>query len=367
MSDSELTTLKQRADLLDSMVKSLQSQLKQVQSNQPNSSEDSRENKNSKSNQKNKRSSRTIDQLGERMKAYEEKAYITKIMNNKEPLIVRLDGHCFHTFTKGFDRPFDTHLHRAMVLTTGDLVDRFQARTGYTQSDEITLIFDAAESEEKDMENDTENIGKKKKKSRHPNDRTRVHLFGGRGVKISSVLSGYCSTRFNYHLTQMSNNGIFDDGNIYKKHVQKRVINGEAHFDGRCFNVPNRVEVLNNIIWRCHFDCTRNSISSLARKYFSQKQMHGKGKKDLIEMMKTEKNVDWNEQPLAFRYGTFVKRELYDLEYVKKGKIEEKGMTKRTRVTAIPIELDKFDEKYIYMLMSKYWTKEWLDLKSNSK
>merc|ERR550525_2009160 len=125
------------------------------------------------------------------MKAYEEIGKASKSVNHSEPLIVRLDGHCFSTFTKGFVRPFDVNLHRAMVLTTADLVNRFHAQTGYTQSDEITLIWDAAlkeeivnEAAESKTENDSENISKndtsKQKRKRQSNTESKVHLFGGR-------------------------------------------------------------------------------------------------------------------------------------------------------------------------------------------
>ena len=365
MSQQDLSALQNRADLLESLVKSLESQIQQLTGDKSKNTTSSAEESKESNKTHSKKKPRAIDALGARMKVYEEQAYVTKILDSNQPLIVRLDGHCFHTFTKGFIRPFDKNLHRAMVLTTGDLVDRFQAYSGYTQSDEITLIFPAANDEENNDENDLKNNKtekKSKKKNKNKNNKDRVLLFGGRNVKISSVLAGYCSTRFNYHLTQMSNDGLFSDEKVYAKHVQKRVINGEAHFDGRCFNVPNKIEVLNNVLWRCHFDCTRNSISSLARSYYSPKQMHGKGSKDLMEMLKTEKNIDWaTDTPMAFRYGTFVKRELYDVEYVKRGDKQEKGITQRTRIAFTPIEMDKFDEKYIGMLLSKYWTQEWLD------
>merc|ERR1719229_170009 len=309
------------------------------------------------------------------MKGYEEAGKASLCVNHCEPLIVRLDGHCFSTFTKGFVRPFDENLHRAMVLTTADLVERFHAQTGYTQSDEITLIWDAAlkeetedESSELKTENDSENVKvvsqkKKRKKQSHPE--SRVHLFGGRTTKISSVLSGFCSARFNYHLTQMSNEGVFEDEKVYKKHIQQRVISGMAHFDGRTFNVPSDTEVLNNIIWRCSFDCRRNSVSALARKYYSPKEMHGKGRHELVEMMKREKNVNWDDAPMAFRFGTFVKRELYEKEFVRMVRDkEQRGMAKRTRMAGIPIQLEHFEEKYMNMLLSKYWTEEWLEMES---
>lgn len=293
------------------------------------------------------------------MKVYEERAYATKIMNHTEPMIVRLDGHCFHTFTKGFQRPFDENLHRAMVLTTGDLVQRFHAQSGYTQSDEITLIWDAAVKEQSE-ENDGENERKTGKKEREKN---RVHLFGGRATKIASVLSGYCSTRFNYHLTRMASDGVFADDAVYAARVQQRIVNGEAHFDGRAFNVPSAAEVLNNVIWRCHFDCTRNSISNLARSYYSARALNGKSSTDKLEMLRTEHGVDWEcDVPMAFKYGTFVKRELYDKQFVRQTtQGQETGVSQRTRIGFTPIKLDKFEHRFIKMLLSKYWSKEWLE------
>ena len=157
--NQDLLALQNRADLLESMIESLKSQLEQITGKKPDemqtttsSVEESKENELGKGKGKQKRTARAIDALGARMKQYEEQAYNTKFVDNNLPLIVRLDGHCFHTFTKGFIRPFDKNLHRAMVLTTGDLVDRFQAYCGYTQSDEITLIFPAANDNEEKVE-----------------------------------------------------------------------------------------------------------------------------------------------------------------------------------------------------------------------
>lgn len=46
-----------------------------------------------------------MSNLGERMKGYENvsRIYLTK----RSPVIIRIDGRAFHTFTKGFKRPFD--------------------------------------------------------------------------------------------------------------------------------------------------------------------------------------------------------------------------------------------------------------------
>lgn len=45
-------------------------------------------------------------------------------------------------------RPFDLNFTNAMILTTMDLITEFSATTGYTHSDEITIIFKPASTKE---------------------------------------------------------------------------------------------------------------------------------------------------------------------------------------------------------------------------
>lgn len=73
------------------------------------------------------------------MKEYEfaTRSYI----DNKLPFIVRLDGHGFSKFTKGLKRPYEKWFHDNMVKTTAVLVHEYSAALGYTQSDEITLVY----------------------------------------------------------------------------------------------------------------------------------------------------------------------------------------------------------------------------------
>ena len=81
------------------------------------------------------------DELGKRMKSYYESVPKTKLMR-RTPVAIRLDGRSFHTFTRGFQKPFDEVLGRAMRETMKYLCENIQGCVlGYTQSDEITLIL----------------------------------------------------------------------------------------------------------------------------------------------------------------------------------------------------------------------------------
>ena len=56
------------------------------------------------------------DALGDRMKGYYEEVTKTKL-TRRTPVIIRLDGCHFHTFTKGMKKPFDEILVKTMQDT----------------------------------------------------------------------------------------------------------------------------------------------------------------------------------------------------------------------------------------------------------
>ena len=105
------------------------------------------------------------DPLGDRLKAIEMQEAGRKMMPDI-PVVARLDGRAFHTFTRGMRRPFDIEMQRVMYLTAAALVEEFHPAVGYTQSDEITLVWD------------------------------KPVLFDGRYQKLTSVLAGYASATF---------------------------------------------------------------------------------------------------------------------------------------------------------------------------
>lgn len=77
------------------------------------------------------------DDLGKRMKEFYENVPKTKLMR-RTPVAIRIDGKAFHTFTRGFNKPFDDVLINAMQDTMKYLCKNIQ---GCVQSDEITLIL----------------------------------------------------------------------------------------------------------------------------------------------------------------------------------------------------------------------------------
>jgi len=272
------------------------------------------------------------------MKAYEAEGLKQERLDNDKPFLARIDGHSFSKFTSGFQKPYDQLLSTAMIRTTGDLVNEFQARTGYTQSDEITLVFMPTQNQE------TEEW------SNWP--------FNGRILKLATLMSAFASVRFNYHLTnllKMDLNKARKNGVKlpYSEGVLKRIWSQKAHFDARLFSVPNEIEVFNNILWRSTYDCARNSVSGLARKHYSTKQLHKKNTQEMKAML-LDKGVDYQKMPSGFKYGSFVKKEKYELEAIDQ-KTNQEVTTVRTRIHVWSQELTGFDSDFVELLVTKYF------------
>lgn len=66
------------------------------------------------------------DDLGCRMKTFYEQIPKTKLMR-RCPVAIRIDGKAFHTFTRGFQKPFDEVLIKSMQETMKTYVRIFRA------------------------------------------------------------------------------------------------------------------------------------------------------------------------------------------------------------------------------------------------
>jgi len=208
------------------------------------------------------------DSLGDRMKTYE--AVSKNFLTRRIPVIIRLDGKAFHTFTKGFQKPFDMILMRAMQETMKQLCENIQGCVlGYTQSDEITLVLC-----------DYQTI-------------TTDAWFGYNVEKMCSVAASMATLYFFKALCEYrdelweSNDCSFSD----KIDLINRKLEMGAFFDARCFNVPKE-EVNNCLVWRQQ-DAIRNSIQAVAQSCFSCKELQGLSTDKLIKKLIDEKDINW--------------------------------------------------------------------------
>jgi tRNA(His) 5'-end guanylyltransferase len=224
--------------------------------------------------------------LGDRIKAYESREENT--LMPRVPIVIRLDGRSFSKFCKGMKKPFDDDFREAMIEVTKHLVDQTDAKIGYTQSDEISLILY------------TDN---------HINGST---IFNGRVQKMCSVFASMASTKFLMEMIKRFPNKVDSD-----KYPQ---------FDCRVFSVPNKVEAYNALLWR-EQDCTKNSISMVAETKFSSKELTGVSGEDRKKMLLT-KGVNWDNFTPAQKWGVYVQKKSVPVT-LSKEKLESIRVDKR--------------------------------------
>lgn len=248
------------------------------------------------------------DSLGDRMKGYENisRNHLTR----RTPVIIRLDGKAFHTFTRGMDKPFDAVLTKAMQETMKYLCENVQGCVlGYTQSDEITLVLTDYATISTDA------------------------WFGYNVQKMTSVAASMATLAFNKAYKAAVREWVdtvpnlmdaFKHPNLWYGHkeleepmrklkVYDRKI-CTALFDARVFSIP-KDEVCNCLIWRQQ-DATRNSIESVGQANFSHKQLQGKSCDQVQDMLFTEKGINWNDLPTALKRGSCCVKQVVDSVYV---------------------------------------------------
>lgn len=229
------------------------------------------------------------DSLGDRMKHNYEEVSKTRLIR-RTPVIIRIDGKAFHTFTRGMKKPFDNILVNSMQETMQYLCKNIQGCVlGYTQSDEITLVLVDYQTIDSDA------------------------WFDYEVQKMTSVAASLATLGFNRafekNVHQYMCLGGFEPQDIqiqaqnrkYEDTLRKAVSKG-ALFDARVFNIPKE-EVTNCVFWR-QLDAERNSIQSVGQANYSQKQLNGKSCKDIITMLEEEKHIVWGNLPTTLKRGS---------------------------------------------------------------
>jgi len=236
-------------------------------------------------------------EIDKRMKRYElpTKQYLVR----RTPVIMRLDGKAFHTFTKGLLKPFDKILVESMQLTMVGLCKAIDDCVfGYTQSDEITLVLVDYKTLGSNMWFDG-NI--QKMASLAASEATA--LFNGYFSELSKEYSEYVHNEWLRVLTRYEVEDMSKKPELSQDYT-KRLLSkcGKARFDCQVFNLPKE-EVCNNLIWRQQ-DATRNSIQAVGQAHFSNAQLMHKNTSDIQEMLLSECGINWNDFPAHLKRGS---------------------------------------------------------------
>ena len=243
--------------------------------------------------------------LAARMKEFYENVPKTNLMR-RTPVIIRIDGKAFHTFTRGFKRPFDEVLIKTMQETTKYLCENIQGCVlGYTQSDEISLILIDYQKFETSA------------------------WFDYEVQKMCSIAASMATMAFNKFFERNIENFIQDCATDYETQglcgedtvefelckTYKKALDKGAMFDARVFNIPKE-EVTNYIYWR-QLDASRNSIQMVGQANFNHKELHCKTCNNIQDMLMEQKDINWNDFPTYQKRGTCVIKEEYYPEPVK--------------------------------------------------
>lgn len=240
------------------------------------------------------------DSLGERMKTYYEAIPKTRLMR-RTPVAIRIDGRAFHTFTKGFQKPFDEVLGNAMVRTMKYLCQNIQgAKLGYTQSDEITILLTDYDTLETDA------------------------WFDYEVQKICSIAASMATLAFNTFFKNEVDKFYYNHCSrkdlLFEKHYQpyRDAQYKGAMFDARCFNIPKE-EACNLVYWR-QLDATRNSIQMVGQANFSHSQLQGCSCNLIKDMLYDLKHIAWEDYPTRWKRGVAWTKEKgidYDMPILK--------------------------------------------------
>lgn len=206
------------------------------------------------------------DTLGDRMKLYEGQE-ASKILTPLLPILARIDGRSFHTFTKGMRRPFDRGMQKCMAETAKFLLEETQALVAYTQSDEISLMYyrDRIDSQ---------------------------NFFGGKVHKMVSTLAAMASVHF---------------VKMIPEYFGLPWCDALPTFDCRVWTVPNLDEAANVFVWR-ELDATKNSIAMAARHHFPHSRLQNLDGKQMQELLFQEAGVNWNDYDNHFKRGVYFRR-----------------------------------------------------------
>ena len=229
--------------------------------------------------------------IAERMKGYEKRNRY--YLQRRMPVILRLDMRAGHSFTKGFERPFDEVFIKSMQETAQYLCENIQnCKLSYQQSDEITLLLVDYDKLNTDC------------------------FFDYRVDKLCSITASMATMAFNKFFRDNVGDYLYenyDDQYLadYIETLQNAVDKG-AMFDARCFNIPKE-EVTNLVYWR-QLDASRNSIQMVGQANFSHKELQNKSCNDIQDMLMTQKGINWNDLPTYQKRGSCCVKENHFIE-----------------------------------------------------
>lgn len=209
-------------------------------------------------------------------------------LTRRTPVIIRLDGKAFHTYTRGLDKPFDEGLIKDMEETTKYLCENIQGvKLGYCQSDEISLVL----TDYDDLQTQA--------------------WFNYNVQKMTSISASMATAKFNELRMKRHYFDLLDKPSDYIVDILTECYENDkfrlAFFDSRVFSIPKE-EVANYFLAR-QKDAVKNSIAMLAQSLYSPTELHKKNQTDMQELC-WQKGQNWNDFDYRKKRGcTIIKKD----------------------------------------------------------
>lgn len=215
--------------------------------------------------------------LKERMEELRSKYDI--VLPKKRYVMAMIDGRSFSSLIKKkFKLPFDDYFIELMNETAKYVCENVSGcKFAYVQSDEITFVLTDFE------------------------DETTEPFFGNRLCKLQSIIPSMASAKFNRMLFENIITSPCDPISMFDMLADTPLVT----FDCKVWSVDNFNDVMAYYIWRQN-DCVRNSILQTAQTFFSKKEVLNIKCEGLIDKLKEEKNIDWNDFDDGVKYGRFI-------------------------------------------------------------
>ena len=202
--------------------------------------------------------------IGERMKCYE--SVMSYHLTKRVPVIIRIDGRAFHTFTRKFGNNWNETFVKCMIEVAKGVQSEIQGcNFCYSQSDEISFL-------------------------------------------LTDYKTIRTSPWFDYDLSKL----LSISASLASSIMSSCNMGAIVSFDSRAFSIPQD-EVCNYFIWR-QLDATRNAIQMAGREYFSHKQLDNVNCNEIQEKLFQEKQINFNDYPTIRKRGFCIVNGVIDNE-----------------------------------------------------
>ena len=231
-----------------------------------------------------------IQDMSLKEKCYALQQKVNYFLDPDKYVIAHLDGRSFSKKIKNkFKKPFDDKFINAMNEAAIALCEGVQgALFAYVQSDEISLLIYKASKDGQ-------------------------IFFNGRMCKLLSIIPSEASTKFT---EEMTCNKLEDEIDISALSTPKETLesciklvkNAPLYqFDCKVWNVDNANDAMAWFLFR-NIDCIRNSKQQTCQTYLPHKVLMSKNTDEQVELLKTNKGIDWNKFDDGKKYGRLIKK-----------------------------------------------------------